>query len=590
MSIETELLAQISRDRLWETNKTIAQWVRLSGSPAEREAVDYIKSVLEEYGLTTQLITHPALISYPLASKLEALDANGNIAHDYRCLGHAFSASVDGLVAAVVDVGNGTSADYAKQDVRGKVIVQTGLATPPAVYAAEQAGALGEIFVNDDYLHNMIVSTVWGAPTPESAKRLPKTPAVSIVESDGIDLRRSLSLAKDVRVRLTTNNFRAWQETPILIGELKGQTDDFVLFSGHQDSWHEGAMDNGSANATMLEVGRLLATVKEQLRRGLRIVFWSGHSHGRYSGSTWYADHHWEELYDHCVAHVNVDSTGARGATFYGTFLTHKELSGLGASAIKQHTGQDSQPKRMSRAGDMSFNGVGIPALFMTLSQAPVADENQSSVAASLSALLDGKMPWWWHTSEDTLDKVDLDVLTLDTKVYVSVLWRLCHEPLLPLDFRPVVADLESDLAALQEAASAHYDFTPLRQRASELAAAVDQLEKRRGRLGGAKPTRSNRQPPTDLSKLRGAQANAQFNRQLMALSRTLIPITYTLAGNFDHDPAWPIPPLPSLQIAKQLATLSPDSDTYQFTRTQLQRNVNAVMFVLRQALEAATL
>ena len=31
-------------------------------------------------------------------------------------------------------------------------------------------------------------------------------------------------------------------------------------------------------------------------RRGLRVVFWSGHSQGRYSGSTWYADTHWEEL------------------------------------------------------------------------------------------------------------------------------------------------------------------------------------------------------------------------------------------------------------------------------------------------------
>jgi hypothetical protein len=315
----------------------------------------------------------------------------------------------------------------------------------------------------------------------------------------------------------------------------------------------------------------LLAKVKDQLQRGIRIIFWSGHSHGRYSGSTWYADHHWEELYDHCVAHVNVDSTGARGATFYGTFLTHKELSSLGASAIKQHTGQDSQPKRISRAGDMSFNGVGIPALFMALSQVPTTTENQSSVAASLSALLDGKMPWWWHTSEDTIDKVDLDVLTLDTKVYVSVLWRLCHEPLLPMDFRPVVADIESDLTALQGTAGAHYDFTSLRQRVSELAAAVAKLEKRRTRL-------------------RSEKSIAQFNRQLMALSRCLIPITYTLAGNFDHDPAWPIPHLPSLQSAKQLATLAPDGDAYQFTRTQLQRNVNAVMFAVRQALEAAAL
>ncbi|MEZ4715068.1 MAG: M28 family peptidase [Caldilineaceae bacterium] len=112
-----------------------------------------------------------------------------------------------------------------------------------------------------------------------------------------------------------------WQTTPILVGELDGRhSDEFVLFSGHLDSWEVGAMDNGSANATMLEVGRLLAMHRDGLYRGLRLVFWSGHSHGRYSGSTWYVDNHWEELYDRCVAHVNVDSTGARGATFYANF------------------------------------------------------------------------------------------------------------------------------------------------------------------------------------------------------------------------------------------------------------------------------
>ena len=147
-----------------------------------------------------------------------------------------------------------------------------------------------------------------------------------------------------------------------------------MLFSGHQDSWHYGAMDNGSANATMLEVARLLAERRDDLYRGLRVAFWSGHSHGRYSGSTWYVDQHWEELYDQCVAHVNVDSTGARGATFYGRFLSHKEQADFGAAIVQAHTGQQAQARRMSRAGDMSFNGVGIPSLFMSLSQ--VLSEN----------------------------------------------------------------------------------------------------------------------------------------------------------------------------------------------------------------------
>jgi hypothetical protein len=566
-NLESELLAQVSRELLWETNSKIARWVRLSGSAEELQAVEYLRGVLDTYGLRTTLLAHSALVSYPLESRLELIGPAGESLHAYNCLGHAFSASVESLEAEVVDLHSGDPATLSGARVRGKFVLIDGLATPVAVYEAERAGAAGVIFVNDDHLHNMIVSTIWGTPTPQSAERIPHSPAISIVAADGRDLRARLA-AGAVYARLHTRIFMDWQTTPILIGELDGQSSDcFVLFSGHQDSWHEGAMDNGSANATMLEVARVLAAHKAGLHRGLRVVFWSGHSHGRYSGSTWYVDNHWEELYERCVAHVNVDSTGARGATYYGSFQAHSELGAFGAAVIKQHTGQAAQPKRMSRAGDMSFNGVGIPALFMSLSQVPVTPENSDGVSASFSRMMVGKMPWWWHTSEDTIDKVDLDVLELDTRVYVSALWRLCHSALLPMDFRPVIADLRAELDALQQAAGLHFDLSGALARTDQLAAEVARLAGLEGQAGDTHDT-------------------AALNSKLIALSRILIPVTYTLAGRFDHDPAWAIPHVPGLQDMRRLVILPPDGSAYQFLRTQLLRNYNALQFALRQALE----
>jgi hypothetical protein len=328
-------------------------------------------------------------------------------------------------------------------------------------------------------------------------------------------------------------------------------------------------MDNGSANATMIEVARLLAQAKDRLYRGVRIAFWSGHSHGRYSGSTWYVDHHWEELYDHCVAHVNIDSTGARGATFYGSFPAHLELAGLGERVIEEHTGQTAHAHRMSRAGDMSFNGVGLPSLFMSLSQAPYSEQDTDYVSLAFGKLIGGKMPWWWHTSEDTLDKVDLDVLELDTRIYLSVLWQLCTQPVLPLDFRRPVADLQATLGELGAAAGEALDFTVAQARADQLAAAVEALAQR---CATATP----------------AEAPA-LNAALMRLSRLLIPLTYTQAGPFEHDPAWGMPHLPGLASARRLAALDAESDEYHFVRTQTVRALNHVNFVLRQALEAAS-
>ena len=572
---EAALVGQVSRDALMEVNSTLAQWVRNSGTPEERQAFDYMQRLLDGYGLHTTLLEHPALISYPLEARLTILGENGSPDVAVSCLGCAMSASVDGLEAEVIDLGFGGADDFAKvkqagQDVAGKIVLINGLATPTAAYTAEQAGSAGQIFINDDHLHYMIVSSVWGTPTPDSAKRLPATPSVSVVEKDGHELRRRIA-AGPVRVRMQTRVYRDWPQTPILVAELPGtESDDFVLFSGHLDSWEVGAMDNGSANATMAEVARILSANRQELRRGLRIVFWSGHSHGRYSGSTWYVDNYWEELHDRCVAHVNVDSTGARGATFYGSFPANLELGGFGEEIVQRYSGQEPHAHRMSRAGDMSFNGVGLPALFMGLSQVPTSDADTDYVSLAFGKLIGGKMPWWWHTSEDTIDKVDADVLALDTQIYVSTLWHLCQRPLLPMDFRPVAADIETTLAELQAAAGAHFDLSLTQQRAA-------QLVERAARLHAACAASWAAESETSAVK--------RLNAQMMALSRILIPLTYTAAGQFDHDPAWGLPHLPALQDVRRLAALPAGSDDYHFVKTQLVRASNRVNAALRDAL-----
>jgi len=114
------------------------------------------------------------------------------------------------------------------------------------------------------------------------------------------------------KVRLTTELKTGFMKVPLAIAEVQGLTepDKFVLFNGHIDSWHRGASDNGTANACMLETARVLGKHRNGLHRGVRFAWWSGHSQGRYSGSTWYVDHHWIDLHRHAIVHLNVDSLG----------------------------------------------------------------------------------------------------------------------------------------------------------------------------------------------------------------------------------------------------------------------------------------
>ena len=310
--LEATLSAGVSATTLMEHVRTIGAWERESGSPGEAHAYDYIERTLKAYGLAVERREIEAYISLPLEGRLVLPDGTA-----IEGLTHSFSPSVEALEGEVVDVGDGRPEDYARTAAAGKIALVRGLASPGKAWVAQQAGTLGQVFVVMDHLHNMIVTTIWGTPTPATASRIPATPCLSILGTDGERLRERLARGR-LRVRLTTRLRTGWMPIPHLVGELAGRVEDcFLLLSGHVDAWHHGAMDNGSANATMLEVARLLAGRRDALRRGLRLAFWSGHSHGRYAGSAWYADHAWRDLHRRCILHLNVDSTGARGATDY---------------------------------------------------------------------------------------------------------------------------------------------------------------------------------------------------------------------------------------------------------------------------------
>ena len=411
----------------------------------------------------------------------------------------------------------------------------------------------------------MIVTTIWGTPEPETAWRIPRTPCLSIRRSDGDRIRQLIREGRG-RVRLITRVRTAWSPIPHLTAHLDGTAEDrFIMFSGHVDGWHFGAMDNGTANATMLEVARLLASRRRALRRGFRLAFWSGHSHGRYAGSTWYADHAWMELHRRCAVHLNIDSTGARGATDYSVVHATEDAQSFVEKVVHDVTGQTPRARRFPRAGDQSFWGIGIPSALMSLSGIPKQDTDLSRWMERLFGT--AGFPWWWHTREDTIDKIDADVLALDTRVYVAAALRLVGGPVLPLDY---VRFARAVVATVEELASAgRWDSAPALEAARHLAERA------------ARFTRA----VEDAASGRGDAAQAEAaNRALVAVSRVLIPLFYTTGDRFHHDLAIPVPPLAGLQRARELSGLDPSSDGFRFATAALLRERNRVVHALEAA------
>ncbi|HEU5015088.1 MAG TPA: M28 family peptidase [Roseiflexaceae bacterium] len=569
---ETELLQAVSADELMAFTAQIAEEVRLSGSPEELRAIQRAEAQLSAWGFRTRLLHHDGYISLPGAARLE-IDGLGAL----TCITHAFAVSTppDGLRGEIVDVGAGAEDDWARAEVRGRIALVDGLATPDMARRANAAGSIAQIFVNDEHLHEMILSPVWGSPTPEQRDRYPRTPAVSITQQDGARLRDALA-SRPHAAHMCATVETGWQALPLLEAHLPGteEPEDFVLFAGHIDSWHYGAMDNGSANATMLHVARLLAERRQQLRRGLRVCFWSGHSHGRYAGSAWYVDHHWHELRQHCAAYVNIDSVGGQGATMLSEGYCMAETFDLGKALIERYGGQQYNGSRVGRSGDESLVGVGVPSLLMTVSEQPPTAG--ATGAASVIGGRSGGLGWWWHTPADTLDKLDPELLARDARLYAATLFRLCAEPILPFDYAAGAAELDHFVADYQQIADGRFDLSPARERTQalrrEAAALQDALEtlRRRETEQAAEPT-----------------ALAAINQALMALGRATIPLNYTAAGPFGHDPALGMPPLPLLADVRRLAASAPNSDEARFINVGLQRNLNQLVYGLDAAVES---
>lgn len=555
------LCAEVDDAEMARHIDVFAQRMKYSGTPEELESFRYVQAQLEGYGYRTQLLSHDAYISLPGRARVVAGGA------EPRCITHSFSRPApQGVNGELVYVGRGRPEDYAGKEVTGRIVLVEGLATPGASVQATRAGAIGQLHISpDEHLHEMIVSPVWGSPSAAKLAELPTTVVCTVSDRDGGALRDRLAAGEAITATLEAEVDTGWRRTPLLVADLPAPDDDgsYVLLSGHHDTWHYGVMDNGTANATMMEAARVLAGARRHWVRGLRLAFWSGHSHGRYSGSAWYADEHWDDLARNCVAHVNVDSTGGVGNTDVEHVMVGPELAAVARRAIADVTGVAIRPRRLGRGGDQSFWGVGIPAMFGGIGEQPPGSP------------MHGKFPhplgWWWHTPGDTLDKVDTAIQNRDTRVYVHTLWQLLASPVAPLDFAENARALEAEVAKLAATLGGRLDLAPLARRAAALIRAVEALNARAAQAGGAD----------------GMEARA-VTRALVALSRALVPLEYTRGDRFDHDPALPQPVFPALQAIRDLAAHAAEDDTARFLAVTARRARNRVATALDTAIAAA--
>ncbi len=579
--LEQRILDTVTLDEPWALVEQFSTLVRLSGSSEEAEAVAAITNKLAGWNIPFEVHHPTCLISLPGPATLRTLGTNGK---SYTVKTPSFSPHTSGqeIEAELVYIpGNqaaGINELFSEQrtatdvDLRGKIVMTEGLGIAARGFDLAASGAVAALFINPgNRIHEGITTTTWGSPDLDSLGRVPPVPILTINNPDGRELIEQLQRGP-VTVAFSNQTDTSWRPIPVVVTEIAGQRfpDEFVLVHGHLDSWHVGIGDNATGDATLLELARVFKQHEGALDRTIRIAWWSGHSHGRYAGSTWYADQYAHDLARNCVAHINVDSPGCRWATVYENVSWMSEAEQFCQNVIRDITGMESTGEgHVLRAGDCSFNNLGVTTYFMLSSTMPqdLLDEKGYHPVGGCGGNIA------WHTEDDTMEIADRENLLRDMRVYAATILRTLNAPVAPFDYRATLDEIAAAVEHYSAAAESVVDLSPTREAITNLRAALDTFYAQSASIDSSDDT-----------------AVRAVNATQRAIARALVTLCYTRDGRFQQDPARAIPAVPDLAFAQQLPTA--DDNMRHVIANQLRRGQNRVIWELdqiRSTIEQAT-
>ena len=382
--------------------------------------------------------------------------------------------------------------DYKDVDVAGKVLVykNSDPSHDPDIFEgdarlyygrwsykfekAEEMGALGAIIIHTTPTAGYgwsIVESSWGrerfalkggddgsGPKPEFNAWFTEENSSALFEAAGLDLHEMLEAAanRDFHPRelegvtLNVNLSASYSDMSSrnVIGKIEGSDpdlrDQYLIFSAHHDhlgiapepvngdSVFNGAWDNASGTASVLEVAGALKEIEGQLRRSVLFMFVGAEEMGLLGSRYW--SQNTTVHPGKVTANINLDSmqifgetndivlVGYSRNTLTDVFRTHAEAAG-------RVVVPDPQPQQgfFYRSDHFSYARIGIPAIYPNYGNDYIGKpENWVAVTdsvrtANYHALSDEINEYWDMAGMETdvrlIFKVAYDVINRDEKM-----------------------------------------------------------------------------------------------------------------------------------------------------------------------------
>lgn len=401
---------------------------RFAGTPSEIQARDLIAEKFRAYGLSNVRFDPFEYTGWWRGTCAFQVVAPSQ--KSFEAISLVYSPSGK-LTAPLVDVGMGTEKEYARKgSLAGKIVICSS-ANPEEGKAphrrekygwAVDAGAIG--FVYTRHLPG-------GLPESGSLRsgRLGEIPAVAVSYETGFALKRLLARG-EVTVSLDLQNESHPTTAYHVLGDVPGQTEEVIVVGAHYDGQDisQGARDDGTGTCLVLELARLFAPLRGQLRRTIRLMAIACEELG-VLGSTKHVQAHRGEMKDLALM-MNLDSavgSAPKGFTFAGLDDVEAVLK-----RIAKETGYALRlSDRVVTASDnFPFFMAGVPAITM------LARGNDRAQGRGFG-----------HTPMDTLDKVDERDMKECAMVAARVLLRLAQTEE-PIARHPTPDEIKSILVA----------------------------------------------------------------------------------------------------------------------------------------------
>ena len=246
------------------------------GSDAEQKGAEYIYRELKKLGLDSVEMIPVETSRYQFNDAV--LNAGDLTIYPYGCISPG--TPEDGITAEIVNAGVGCRKDYEEIDVSGKIVlIETkeefeGGALLPAyqIMEAQIRGAAAVVlFRSKDLLNEDTVNA-------SVCTSIPEIPVVSVSRRDAEALIQALPVSANLKV--DAEAYCSGGTSYEVIGEIRGETEERILYTGHLDHFFRCLQDNVSSVATCLGIAKLMTESGWKPHRTIDFVFNASHEIG----------------------------------------------------------------------------------------------------------------------------------------------------------------------------------------------------------------------------------------------------------------------------------------------------------------------